>query len=464
MAATPGQPQPKPQSLAKPVPGDDLANAAKAFMAQQSQGQVELPSTPSAQAQGEEEQFAPVEVQEEAPQEPGVGMQALDAAGRVLDYAGGAVRTGLANAAGLVTGQGNIVTEKDLKNVAKGKAPDSAEYLRRLGVPEGGSVNIGGQKFTTRGAAGFALDVATDPLTLITKAIKGTPYLKKLLNSETSGVANKLAQTLGETVYKSALPEGVEAAGQTLIKNGAPIVGRAGLARKVEEAAGTMGKLRQGLYDRATELGVSIDASYPLKRAEAMLTNIRKDKALAPVADELEQLLNVYKGQGKVPIDLVSTWKTNLYDALPASAFNGPKLKNKAKAFKYALAADFRDAIIQAGNKAEKGLGDSIAKINDEWGTLLEALPGTMKAAKKGGGGKLGVMIDGAVAAVGGPKAYIAKKAYDVASGTAAKTLVGRALMEAGRKDLASRLSRQAIAAPTRNPGAPEAVPEEIEE
>ena len=64
-------------------------------------------------------------------------------------------------------------------------------------------------------------------------------------------------------------------------------------------------------------------------------------------------------------------------------------------------------------------------------------------------------MIDGAVAATGGPQAYAAKKAFDMATGTTARTVVGKALMEAGRKDLSSRLMRQSVANITR-PEVPE--------
>lgn len=436
MAAIKNQPAPKPSQLP--------ASPAKAAVAE----------ADDFWAAGEE--AIPEEMAAPAPnQEPGLVSQGLDYAGRALDYAGGIARTGLASSAGVAQDvlQGKnplteppVVNEEDVMNALKGKAPDSAEYLRRLGVPEGGSIKLGNMTFTTRGAAGFAADIATDPLTQVVKLAKKLPYLKKLINSEgTAGMVNKATEALGEAVYKSALPKGAEEAGETLIRAGAPVGGTARLAQKVEELSNTMGKLRQGLYDKATELGVTIDAAYPLKRAEATLSAMKKDPGLAPQVQELEGLLMRYKEAGKVPVDIMSEWKSHLYDALPASAWEGGRMKKTAQRFKMALAADFREAIEQAGNKAQKGLGDSINALNDKWGTLLSATR-PLEKATQATGGKLGLMIDGAVAATGGPQAYALKKGFDVATGTGARTLVGKALMEAGKKDVASRLVRQSAA------------------
>lgn len=454
MASVKGQPAPKPGSVKNPIPTQK--SAVDDFFADFDAPEVDAPIAEA----GAEESFAPVEQPQQEPEEaPGLGGQVLDAAGRVLDYAGGAMRAGLANSAGMIqdVAQGKnplneppIVTEEDLKNVLKGKGPDSAEYLRRLGVPEGGSLNFGGVKVTTRGAAGFASDVATDPLTQVVKLAKQIPYLKKLINAESkTGLINKASEALGEAIYKSSLPRGAEEAAEVLVKNGAPVGGSAKLAQRVEEMSNTIGKLRQGLYDKASELGVTIDTAFPLKRAEAVLSQMGKDPGLEPAARELAALIARYKQAGKVSIDMVSEWKTNLYDALPATAFNGAKLKGNAKRFKAALAADFREAIVQAGNKAEKGLGDSINALNEKWGALLSATR-PLEKATTATGGKLGLIIDGAVAAGGGPKAYAVKKGFDLATGTAARTLAGRALMEAGKHDLASRLARQSFAATQR--------------
>ena len=83
---------------------------------------------------------------------------------RAMDATGGFIRSGLANVAGLLTGKGNIVKEEDLAKVAHGQSPDSDEYLGRLGVPKGGSMDLNPYvegETTARGALGFLIDAGT---------------------------------------------------------------------------------------------------------------------------------------------------------------------------------------------------------------------------------------------------------------------------------------------------------------
>lgn len=442
MAAVKGQPAPKPGSTPDPVPGQEGASEFNAFMANLPKdsefGKALTNASQSAEA-----------LNGPAQQGNSVVSGAVDMAGRALDYPGGFARAGLAEVAGAAAGKGSIVTPEDLSQAAVGKGPSSEEYLRRLGVGEGGSFLIPGtsMKITQRGADGLALDIATDPLTAIAKLVKAAPYIQKIIN-----LPGHASEALGEAAYRSALKgvdekladKGAGKISDIMLQNGAP-VGIANVAEKADALRNTMGKVRQGLYDRAAEKGVSIDAGYPLKRTEAVLERMRRDPGLAPAAEELQQLMDRYKSAGKVGIDQVSEWKTNLYDSLPASAFaEHGRLKGQAKQFKAALAADFRDAIIGAGNKAEKGLGDAINAVNERWGTLIQAEGPLAKSGK--GGDKLGTMIDGAVLATGGVHASAVKKGFELAVSPAAKQAVGKAFMEAGRNDLMNRLARQSLA------------------
>lgn len=456
----------RPESVDSPVPGkQQKMDINKLF------DSAHAPELPAAKPEGSPAPASNVnslfdsasQASPQGQEAPGVGMQTLDAAGRVLDYPGGFMRAGLAEAAGLASGQGSVVTPADLKNAAVGKGPNSEEYLRRLGVSEGGSLNFGNMKISQRDITGLALDIASDPLTALSKMVKAFPYLEKLIN-----VPGKASEALGEAAYRSAFKKideklaekGGGSLSSALIEAGAPTGTSAQMAKKVDDMSNVMGKLRQGLYDKAAQKGVSIDTAFPLKRAEAVLENMRRDPGLRPAAEGLQELMDSYKGEGKVPIDLMSQWKTSLYDALPQAAFNGQgKLKGPAKQFKAALAADFREAIVGAGNKAEKGLGDSINAVNEKWGTLLNAsgpLAGEAKSA-----GKLGAMIDGAVLAAGGLKGAAVKKSYDLATSTYAKTKVGKALIEAGKNDFANRLTRQAVKNLTPQPQPPSEIPEE---
>lgn len=426
MAGIQGQPTPKPSDLQSPVP---TAGEADPFAGAQVQGDPFA----AAQVNGG---GAPA-----PPDSPGVGAQALDAVGRVADAPGGIVRTTVA--AGMLdpnTGE-SIVKPEDWKAAAVGKAPNSAEYLRRLGVSEGGSLTVPGLgRVTLRGAEGLALDILSDPLTLIAKAIKGAPYIAKVLEAP-----GRASEALGEAVYKSAITgknSGKAAkAGEALISEGAPMGGQARLEAKIKDAASTMGNIRQSLYDQFAQAGGKIDVTeHTLENAQGVIKNLRKNPTLVPLADEFDSMLNQYKGQGFVPIDVMSTWKTQLYDSLPKNAFQGAKLTNPGKAFKAALATDFKNAIVNSGNKVDKGLGDAINHVNDKWGALLEAQP-----MKNPMGGTLGKAIDAAALAAGGVSGLMKKKAFEVAIGPLGRTITGRALMQAGRDGIVDRLARQAV-------------------
>ncbi len=444
MAGNQGQPSPKPQSLPA-QPGAIPEGSALGDYKPPQGSALETYDPMAASAASQDASSAP------APEGQSVTSQVLDATGRTLDYPGGGVRTALATGAGMIQNavQGKnpldqtIVTGEDAKAALVGKAPNSAEYLRRLGVSEGGSMNLPGLgRVTLRGAEGLALDVLSDPLTIIAKAIKGAPYIAKLL--ETPGRAT---EALGEAVYKSAITakdsRKAKVAGQAMIEAGAPIGGQAALETKIADVAKTIGGLRQGLYDKFAQVGSGvIDVTEgTFQNARGVLKGLRKDPTLSPLADEFEAMLNKYQGQGFVPMDVMSAWKTNLYDSIPKSAWNGAKLSNPGKMFKAALAKDFKTAIVDSGNKVEAGLGDAIDHLNDKWGALLEAKP-----QKNPMGGSLGKVIDGVTYAFGGISGLIKKKALEVAVGPHGKTISGKALMAAGKSDYINRLVRQEMA------------------
>lgn len=449
-----------PDNLAsgKPAAGGEEAAALEKFMAQQaSQGAPDIPAGQNPEAAALSQFQGGGQVPEQAvAEQPGLGSKALDLTGRVLDEVGGGIRSGLANVAGLASGQGIIVPQEEMTGkVLKGKAPSSEELLRRLGVPEGGSFTIPGtdMKVTARGAAGLASDIvtggATNEFKVLGNLVKEAPYISKLFS--TPGQAS---EALGKAIYKSAVAKvdkklaekGSGSVGEALLENGAPVGGPEKLLEKVQSMADTVGKVRQGLYDKATELGASIDLAHPLKRAEAVLKNMERDPGLMPAAQELRAMLSRYQQVGKATIDDVSRFKTNLYDSLPASAFDGfGKVKGQAKAFKAALAGDLRDAIVSAGNTAEKGLGDAIEKVNSKWGTLLEAQPLLNKTANVETGGTIGHIIDTTLLGSGHVGTLAAKKGLELATSPYAKTAVGNALMQAGKKGVADAAVKRAL-------------------
>lgn len=127
---------------------------------------------------------------------------ALSGLGKMLDYPGGIIRTGLASSAGMLSGKGMIVKPQDLAAAERGEAPTSAEYMERLGVPEG-KVSLFGPlapAVPLRDVGGFALDVATDPLTLASKATSALRPAGAIAES----AGGKLVSTAEQKAFKSS--------------------------------------------------------------------------------------------------------------------------------------------------------------------------------------------------------------------------------------------------------------------
>lgn len=453
MAGIPGQPTPNPTDLSSPVPnpGTGLTPQESSYMEQFSADETAYldknfgesgpgNSIITADAGGGSKGLA-------NPNGPSAPMMFLDGMARAADLPGGIVRTAGAGVLAAATGQPEAVTMEDAKNAFKGKAPNSAEYLRRLGVSEGASIKmpiLG--KVTLRGAEGLALDIISDPLTLISKAIKSAPYIQKMLEAP-----GRATQAFGEAVYKSAIrsraagagAEAADTAAKVLVEQGAPIGGTAALAEKVNEAATTMGNIRQGLFDKFNELSGGKASFDPNKftRARAMVDNLKKNPTTREYAEQLENTIAQYTAEGFIPIEDMTLMMNQLFDSLPKSVTKGANRKNIGNMFKAALAEDMRTQIKQFGNVADPGLGDALLDVNSKWGALLDVGPKMSDASSN-----LGKKIDALTLALGGPKAYAVKKAYDVATGPYAKTVAGKALMEAGKTDVVNRLSRQVLA------------------
>lgn len=375
---------------------------------------------------------------------------ALQGAGQILDYPGGLVRTALAGAAGLVAGQGiragtePLVNGKDVSDAFHGKAPSTAEYLKRAGVPEGPStqgIPLVGQmlpKITTRDAVGFAGDVATDPLTYVSKGVKALSPL------------SEGAESAGRSAYKSGfkkideklLEKGKAPLSDLMLENGVK-----GSTKDVSAATQKIGAEslaeRSSLYDKADKLGVTVDMGFPLENAEATLEKMRSNPGQRELADKLSEFMNLYKKEGKVPLSKLSEWKSALYNSLPSTAFDGPKLKGPAKEFEKALASDFKDAIVDAGNTAEKGLGDSIDKLNERLGTVISARKPLAQQVSRGNTTNAVTSVDAILS--GHPGLLGVKKGADIAKTTAARTRVGSGLMDIGKSGLLDQAARRGL-------------------
>ena len=469
----------RPKSLNSPVPGNDaFAAAAQAYSqkidvpatqptndAFTAAAQAHIAQSDSAAPPQDQAQAAPANFEGQAVDHANQvlsqgALSPLDAVGRAFNLVGGVTRAGLAEVGGMAQqvadgknplNEKQVVSPEDVKNAFKGKGPGWAEYLKRMGISEGYSVDVAGEKFTSRGAGGLALDIATDPLVAVGKLAKEVPYIGKFLNA-----GGNASEILGEATYKSAYPN-AEIGKEFIDKAGAPIIAtEKQVAQKILDQSQLMGKLRKGLYDQADQLGAKVPvADMEFSRAQAVVDKMSRNNNLAPLADEAKQMIENFRSHGEVPLSQASEWKTDLYSQLPKSMFVGTstKLSGPGKQFKAAVALDLKDAIVDAGNAAQKGLGDGVEAINSRWGTLLDSVPNASKQVAKPAASKLGHMIDGAVLAAGflthGPegaaKALALKKAYELATSPAAKTAIGKALMAAGRSGLAQGLTNQAV-------------------
>lgn len=243
----------------------------------------------------------------------------------------------------------------------------------------------------------------------------------------------------GEKIYKSAfkkidekmLEKGKTPFSEVMRENGMP----AGSMEKIKETAKNLKNEkmaeRGAAYDKATDKAVTVDPDYPAPEAEAVLEKMRRDPNLREQADALQAHLDNYRKEGKVSLEQMSEWKSNLANSLPKSAYDGNGRPGPwAQQYKKALASDYRNAVVEGGDVAEAGMGQKIDKLNDEIGTLIEA----EKPAKKQIGRE---NTHNAISSVDAPllylkfKAGLLKKAADIAKLTSARTYAGKGMVQA---------------------------------
>lgn len=375
---------------------------------------------------------------------PNVAEVASDA-GRVFDYPGGLMRTGLASYAGLLSGQAGKINDDDVMKALKGQAPSSSEYLKRLGVSPGSEIlnnSITG-KVTGRDLEGFGLDVATDPLTLLGKAGKiPTPV-------------GDAVETAGKNTYKSGfkkIDEGlIEKGGKplsdVLLENGAPTGTTKQIAGKVGELSNEARAKRAALYQEATDKGVTVDLSHPLPKTEELVQGLLQDKRPSVQAlgkDLAEHLQSEYKNNGKVDLGTLSDWKTDAYNSLPESVFRGGRPLPAATKFNAAIGSDFKNAIEQGGDVARPGMGKEIGAINEDWGAMLGSKKSMAAQIRRGNTTNAVTPVDAILTALH-PGVEVAKKGADISKTTWARTKAGKGLMNLGESGVVDPVARQGV-------------------
>lgn len=400
---------------------------------------------------------------------PGLFMQGLDKAVRVLDYAGGLVRGAGAGAIELATGREDLV---DVEDVLKGQAPGAAEIAEKLGVPQGGRLSDvlpglysetgeglplekGGMlDITPRGAAGFAGDVALDPLTYLSLgAVPAAKYGAKLAKATTP--ITQAAKKVGTPLYKSGLKAidelvakyGKEPVSDVLMKYG--VSGSAqDIAKQMDELGEKLLQERTGILTKATEKGGTASMSKAMAPAESYIAQIRasRDPSLQPIADALEEQIIKYKQldpkiteasmgltQGKPVTPLEATqMKTSLYQSMPKSAYAEAVTTTPGKKGQKLMAQGLKE---ETEGATMRTLGEQeaerLAQLNDELGRVLTSKDKAAMEARK-------ELMKNTVTSVDAPlMAYdfqmaLLKKAADISKLTGTRTRGGKALKELG--------------------------------
>lgn len=317
-----------------------------------------------------------------------VALEGLDYAGRGLDYAGGMVRGGIAGGLEAATGK-ELVRAED---VMAGRAPSSAEILQKLEIPEGYSLSeiVPGMysetgdellKFqkggmldpTVRGAAGLALDVATDPLTYPTMGLSALGKVGRAIKAGLTPVGT-LAGKRSQQLYKKAF----ETVDTNLKPLGKPykiadILSREKFTGNMMEAADRVKQINDAsgqnigaILKEAASKGASVDL---MKEFDPALKYAQELRGMAtPEAAKLAQEIDeriMYaweKTGGKIPVDEANNLKSFINDRIKESGFAAGDEAALSTQARKAIAGDLSGGIKRAVNKADPKLSKSLSE------------------------------------------------------------------------------------------------------
>lgn len=353
------------------------------------------------------------------------GIKTLQAGGKILDYARGAVG-GPALAAGL-----EFLTGKDVNKLKNWKAainpttldtyPSSAELMEEAGVPEGAKVSdylsmVPKDSFfdaTLRGAGGFGLDVATDPLTYLSlgtsaAAKKGAQEGGKALAKGAGRSMLEMPVAKQAAAFATAPSRAVSDMGKKIFSWGITPIEQAGEKFGKEAVADTMYKHRIKGSARSIEEGIEKtagnlkrDRDLILKQADAAggkvelsafddftaeLDQMVADRRISP--EQAEKLwmdaLGTYVTGPAPTTELATRWKTDMYNELPQKAWEasknpaiGQKLNKKAA---HGLKEGIEGAVRKySGSDAARVLKEK----NKELGELLSVSPAAQRYAQQ---------------------------------------------------------------------------------
>lgn len=359
----------------------------------------------------QEEKIDPLDyLQEEKPKPEGFSLKkALEKALEASDYIGGATRGAIALGLQGVTGK-NLVSEDELKNAAQmGQFfPSTNELLER------GDILKDSPK--TRAAVGFVGDILADPTTYTGLGLLSRP-------------AGSLLRGIGKKVYKSGLKEVDQAArlarktpvSDLLWNRGIWGTGR-GVAEGAIDAAEELAKRRSELIYAADMAKAKANMGRAMYPALEVISEIKSNPATREMTPELQRIVKRFMKEPFPSTRVATDWKSDIYNMVGSPSYQMFKQTPKGKQFQKELARGLKEEVERAANAVKPGLGDEIAKVNDEWGTLLSTAKAFENQAIKGAKKNILTSADPYIMAIGalgygttGSGAWLAaKKAADL--------------------------------------------------
>jgi hypothetical protein len=287
------------------------------------------------------------------------------------DYLGGLVRSGIAAGIKEATGK-NLITEDEMKKAVEfgGFFPGVSELMERGGVLK--------ENPKTRAVLGFAGDVLTDPFTYLGPGVITRP-------------AGDLIERAGKFAYNSGLKYVDNAArlakkepvSDILWKNNIWGTSR-GVANSAIDAAEELAKRRSELISAADMAGAKANMGRAMYPALRVVSEVHANPASRPMASELQDIAERFISEKYPSLRTATDWKSDIYDMVGSPNYQAFKQTNKGKEFQKEMARGLKDEVERAANAVTPGLGDKIADVNKEWGTLLSTAKTFDNEAVKG--------------------------------------------------------------------------------
>jgi hypothetical protein len=370
--------------------------------------------------------------EQKAPMTAGdVALKGLDIAGRALDYPGGIARTGLAAAADPFV-EADLYKEGELFKAAKGQPLSGEEIINRAGY-----------KGTGESVGGFALEMATDPMTyiglgpLLGKALGKTakPVYKSARNLQ---IADKLVAESGKIPVSDVLYKyGVTGTNEEMSSKASDLIKTLTEKRNeiVDAATATGQKANVSVVDQAIQ---DLDQKW-FSPGAPFEVNPEKAQSFIEGESILKELTQPAKSMAEVrglqPGEVSPTELKNLLSSLYEKELSD-------KAYMLGELTPSKEKVLKEGAKAmkegylgsiEKALGPESRKgaetINQELSSLLSARKKLRTEANKTATSKGLSTVDTALAGASLPVAG-AKKLGDILGTTNFRTKLGTSLKQ----------------------------------